>query len=381
MKAAVAITSLLSGSVALQLKDSSCACLNWKSLYASKTVNCHASPGFEYWNEISKGLNASTYDFMEEHPNSRKEARCSTFLEKLDDNFCVNQMFEDPTANEKWCYVSASCSNLQGGGSVNDAVSTKFCDESEYIKAKTKEDYEALVERNGMKYRPGRYPDTTEVMYMAKFTMDTKDFNVFYAQNCDPLEEPQWCKREMTEPNPASSSCECLNWKGVYATTANRINCHNSRGDEYFTEIQQKMPIWYYDLQEEQTPFKEGRCSTFLEKIDDNFCVNQQFESNNTKKWCFVSSGCANRNGGKLVNHAVSTKICEKSEYVKASTKADYEALLAKHDISYPSWRTPGTPAWMYMAKYTQDPADFNKLWLQTCDPVKEAMWGCTRQA
>jgi len=118
--------------VALKVtSEDPCTCLKYKEVYDAGSLrkwkgSCGFS-GLEFAN-LGKGLLAPYLDHGDAH--------CHRFFERLDDNFCMNRNFDsaaesfDPafiTEGEKWCYVSAECTELGNGQKVNKDLAFKTC--------------------------------------------------------------------------------------------------------------------------------------------------------------------------------------------------------------------------------------------------------------
>jgi len=124
--AAVVSTALLSGSAtALRRKDDACTCKNWKQTYATGAARCGQTN--EYFettkmNSLSSEMVEAAYEYL-------GAQFCAGFFEAMDDNACVNVGMKEYRG--QWCYVDASCSNLNGGVSVNNKLSWKLCTDGE----------------------------------------------------------------------------------------------------------------------------------------------------------------------------------------------------------------------------------------------------------
>jgi len=101
-------------------------------------------------------------------------------------------------------------------------------------------------------------------------------------------------------------SCACLNWKEVYESR--KASCGDAL--EHFTytrQVGEHMTTWH---------FCEG--ASAYDKQDDRFCTKvsqgsalpDEPASLAEAAWCYVSSGCADLNGGAAVNQNVSWKVC-----------------------------------------------------------------------
>jgi hypothetical protein len=102
--------------------EEDCGCQQWNEVYSSGAVNC--GDGLE--------LNGSMSPPMD-------EGICSAFMgpalyPNQDHDLCIKSMKITKSSNETtpyWCYVPASCANLNGGRNVNEHLSYKFCDEDD----------------------------------------------------------------------------------------------------------------------------------------------------------------------------------------------------------------------------------------------------------
>merc|ERR1719428_2309867 len=80
--------SVFSG--ALSEDADACKCLNWKEVYSTK-VECEDSKGFEFYHEVNH-IGAELWA-AKEHDDTY-EGRCANYWTKIDDNFCINRIFE-----------------------------------------------------------------------------------------------------------------------------------------------------------------------------------------------------------------------------------------------------------------------------------------------
>jgi len=187
--------------VALGTRDSPCTCLNWKEVYASGAVDCHKSPGYEYAKLMSAApfLNLNVIDWIDDGGRPGMPGRCENFLQKFDDNFCINQMCETPNTTQ-WCYVSAECSDLKGGKAVNQNVSAKVCTTAESLQDRSLDNYNALVAKFDLKYPPKYNTTQPPWQFFAKLTKPFEEYMQLFYSNCDPIADAPWC------PPPANST-------------------------------------------------------------------------------------------------------------------------------------------------------------------------------
>jgi len=102
--------------------------------------------------------------------------------------------------------------------------------------------------------------------------------------------------------------CACLNWKDAYAKMG--MSCGDT-GRELAGGLD----------------FQQG-CKMFFQRIDDDFCVNWDFDgaSLSTKQWCYVSSECKELGEGTRSLSRDKTRI---SAY-KTCTDKDQKLVMKK---------------------------------------------------
>jgi len=100
------------------MQGSSCSCLQWDLVYQENLVQCGCLTCPEL-------VGSDTREWGD-------DGLCAppSWFKIQNHNFCVKfgkekKSFPDPQQN--WCYVNASCNNLNEGAVVNENVSAKFC--------------------------------------------------------------------------------------------------------------------------------------------------------------------------------------------------------------------------------------------------------------
>jgi hypothetical protein len=134
---AIAFLFALAAPAAVALKvtgDDPCTCLKYKDVYDQGTLRkWKGSCGFTGL-ELAN-LKKNPIVSMGAYMDHGKE-HCVQFFERLNDNMCLNRNFDTPsesfdpafiTEGEKWCYVSAECTELGNGQKVNENLAFKTC--------------------------------------------------------------------------------------------------------------------------------------------------------------------------------------------------------------------------------------------------------------
>lgn len=204
-------------------------------------------------------------------------------------------------------------------------LSAKLCSLTESIAVVSLEDLKSMAQHFGMK----------EWSFLGKATLDNQLFNAWYVQDGSPppyLEKLEWHSHFLAQAPHAPESarkvssgmatdhtidfhatsadaCGCLNWKDVYNF---RVECTAGAGYEFFNDTlsnQTNNITRNESLSMDWLIF--NRCPNAFELIDDNFCVNQEFVSQKSQTWCWVSSACTELGGGKYVPEVdLSAKLC-----------------------------------------------------------------------
>lgn len=110
--------------VASRAEEDPCQCLNWKEVYASGKAVC--GEALEFWSIFGGRTNMSLEEavFMERVIGWTHYEICTGFLERMDNNYCVNIANHQYETLEwhagQWCYVSRDCNELNGGHKVPD---------------------------------------------------------------------------------------------------------------------------------------------------------------------------------------------------------------------------------------------------------------------
>lgn len=104
-----------------------CGCLIWKDVYQKGLVKCGHGREFHPWTGRSWLTAAEAETFYED----KGEEVCQGYLQRLEDNICINSKFNDEKAG-KWCYTESGCNELNGGEVMQDySVAWKKCTEEE----------------------------------------------------------------------------------------------------------------------------------------------------------------------------------------------------------------------------------------------------------
>jgi hypothetical protein len=127
------------------------------------------------------------------------------------------------------------------------------------------------------------------------------------------------------EPVIPENPCECLKWKDVYSNnSAFGGNCGYTGRELSFADYP-----WL-------TKMGEGSkyCTNFFHVIEDNFCVNWNFDSQKHigLQWCYVSSQCTTLGNGTRVNANLAYKSCTSEDQKLAAKKPPELAQIAKKD-------------------------------------------------
>lgn len=99
---------------------SSCTCLPWGSVYT--TTQCGTGYEFAFANSGNPPTDVATFTAL---ASTLYSEFCANFYTQLPSNACVNMNMGADMG--QWCYVSASCANLNGGRVVNSHVNSKVC--------------------------------------------------------------------------------------------------------------------------------------------------------------------------------------------------------------------------------------------------------------
>merc|ERR1719436_295578 len=120
------LSCLCACSVQLRSQTSDCACLNFAESYNNNVVKCgdgNEKTGSDYpcdWYGVGKP----------EFHYTGLVGKGKTFL-RMNHSMCVEIQKDDgsswKTKIGSWCYVSASCTALNGGKRVNDKAAWKKC--------------------------------------------------------------------------------------------------------------------------------------------------------------------------------------------------------------------------------------------------------------
>merc|ERR1719356_1836035 len=95
------------------------------------------------------------------------ENRCPNFYQNIDDNYCFNMKWDNISDSRQWCYVSAKCTNLNGGQNLPmKGASWKVCKDDERTQAKSIDDFMALCDKYGIMGWD----------FLAKFTLPLYDY-------------------------------------------------------------------------------------------------------------------------------------------------------------------------------------------------------------
>uniref|UniRef100_A0A7S1S260 Uncharacterized protein n=1 Tax=Alexandrium catenella TaxID=2925 RepID=A0A7S1S260_ALECA len=141
-----------------------CTCLGWKAVYVTGT----AKPG-----DAKEWLPHGDY-----HP-----------YRDIEENYCLKFDYSSHTVEKfTWCYVPASCGNLQGGRAVNARVSWKVCNaEQDTLMAELppREMIKLITESGWLKD-----PTLLPVLSYPYHTEKWDDVSAFYGQPGNPI-EPQ----------------------------------------------------------------------------------------------------------------------------------------------------------------------------------------------
>lgn len=121
-----------------------------------------------------------------------------------------------------------------------------------------------------------------------------------------------------------ANPCACLNWKDAYAHHG--ASCGHT-GREVASMPRQRAPPGFKWLQGKKTQDATDDdilqvlgpmlCTSFFEQIDDNMCVNWDYNAANNQglQWCYVSSACPSLGVGQRVRgkYGFPTKLAVKS--------------------------------------------------------------------
>jgi hypothetical protein len=103
-------------------REDACSCLNWKETY-SGGVTCGRTEEFHPESHQAYEDSESGFKVLEAVLGDKY---CTKFYEKLDGNYCVNVNIGKDEG--QWCFVDSSCSDLNGGGPVNQSsLNYKMC--------------------------------------------------------------------------------------------------------------------------------------------------------------------------------------------------------------------------------------------------------------
>lgn len=128
---AVAILNINTNALHYSVREdaSSCACLNWKEVYASGAVSCGQGHEF-YTEEVYGHCKGYTHEQCVANDNEFcKGQSYNGFFPHQDHNYCMKKS-QDWDNKQDWCYVSSNCSDLRGGRSASEQVSWKYCDKA-----------------------------------------------------------------------------------------------------------------------------------------------------------------------------------------------------------------------------------------------------------
>jgi len=107
-----------------------CPCLNFKTAYDKKLVGCGAAN-----EKTSEEWACEWFGAGMISPDSPGIVGVGKNFLKHDHSYCVEIQRNDgrtpKTKEGTWCYVSASCTELNGGQKVNDFVSWKNCTQAD----------------------------------------------------------------------------------------------------------------------------------------------------------------------------------------------------------------------------------------------------------
>eukprot|EP00747_Dinoflagellata_sp_TGD_P023828 gnl/TRDRNA2_/TRDRNA2_130106_c1_seq1.p1 gnl/TRDRNA2_/TRDRNA2_130106_c1~~gnl/TRDRNA2_/TRDRNA2_130106_c1_seq1.p1 ORF type:complete len:355 (+),score=61.91 gnl/TRDRNA2_/TRDRNA2_130106_c1_seq1:36-1067(+) len=122
-----------------------CECIPWQQAYLHHGVQCGQGLELVERPDLSKPLAANDRAFKElvsenttQDANSLYSTRCSGFFHRINASTCVNQQFKTGSVESdpgSWCYVSAKCTQLNGGAAVPGTdVSVKACEKDKDIR-------------------------------------------------------------------------------------------------------------------------------------------------------------------------------------------------------------------------------------------------------
>mmetsp|Transcript_13930 Transcript_13930/g.32669 ORF Transcript_13930/g.32669 Transcript_13930/m.32669 type:complete len:279 (-) Transcript_13930:182-1018(-) len=110
-----------------QGKEDACVCLPWKQVYSKRGVVCGSA--LEYFFATKTGTPWATANQM------LGDEFCRRFFQQIPERFCLNVDMNNAPGQinaHQWCYVSPSCSHLNGGRPVlGTDASWKLCNEGD----------------------------------------------------------------------------------------------------------------------------------------------------------------------------------------------------------------------------------------------------------
>mmetsp|Transcript_94888 Transcript_94888/g.268631 ORF Transcript_94888/g.268631 Transcript_94888/m.268631 type:complete len:283 (-) Transcript_94888:78-926(-) len=95
-----------------------CICRTWSQRYKYETITCGQGPEFYH------GSPAAPEIYKDTTPE-QQNSTCENFFTKIDTGICVNYNLGRDQGT--WCYVSPTCSKLNGGGAFPGQLNWKKC--------------------------------------------------------------------------------------------------------------------------------------------------------------------------------------------------------------------------------------------------------------